>query len=80
MRDVMAETDSEVAAERCCAYMTHHMQTLKRRALARGEAAFSVDEAIDILIAPICYRILFANGEPSPDYVERLLERFARLG
>jgi AcrR family transcriptional regulator len=79
LRDVLAETDSEVAAERCCAYTTHHLQTLKNRALKRGEAAFSVDEAIDILIAPICYRILFANGEPSPDYVNGLLARFARL-
>ena len=39
----------------------------------------AVDEAIDILIAPICYRILFSNGEPSPDYVNGLLERFGRL-
>jgi hypothetical protein len=27
-------------------------------ARVRGDAEFSVDEAIDILIAPICYRIL----------------------
>ena len=40
MRDVLAETDSEVAAARCCAYTTHHLQTLKSRALKRGEAAF----------------------------------------
>ena len=33
MRDVLAETNSEVAAERCCAYTTHHLQTLKSRAL-----------------------------------------------
>src|SRR5580704_10296252 len=79
LRDVLAETDSEVAAARCCAYTTHHLQTLKSRALARGEAGFPVDEAIDILIAPICYRILFANGEPSADYVQGLLERFACL-
>jgi hypothetical protein len=38
-----------------------------------GEAGFPVDEAI----APICYRILFANGEPSSDYVNELLVRFA---
>jgi AcrR family transcriptional regulator len=79
MRDVMAETDSEVAAARCCAYTTHHLQTLRSRALKRGEAGFSVDEAIDILIAPICYRILFANGEISPEFVHTLLARFARL-
>ena len=79
LRDVLAETDSDLAAARCCAYTTHHLQTLKSRALARGEAGFSVEEAIDILIAPICYRILFSNGETSPDYVNGLLERFARL-
>jgi Tetracyclin repressor-like, C-terminal domain len=79
MRDVLAETDSDVAAARCCAYTTHHLQTLNSRAVARGEAGFPVDEAIDILIAPICYRILFANGDTSPDYVSGLLARFARL-
>jgi AcrR family transcriptional regulator len=76
LRDVLAETVSDLAAARCCAYTTHHLETLKSRALARGEAGFSVDEAIDILIAPICYRILFANGEPSPDYVNALLKRW----
>jgi AcrR family transcriptional regulator len=79
LRDVLAETDSDLAAVRCCAYTTHHLQTLNARALKRGEAGFSVEEAIDILIAPICYRILFSNGETSPDYVNGLLNRFARL-
>jgi AcrR family transcriptional regulator len=80
MRDVLAETDSEVAAARCCSYTTQHLQTLNNRALKRGEVGFPVDEAIDILIAPICYRILFSSGEPSPDYVNGLLKRFGRLG
>ncbi|HEY1887533.1 MAG TPA: TetR-like C-terminal domain-containing protein [Roseiarcus sp.] len=79
LRDVLAEKESDFAAVRCCAYTTDHLQTLNRRALERGEAGFSVDQAIDILIAPICYRILFSNGEPSPDYVNGLLARFARL-
>jgi AcrR family transcriptional regulator len=79
IRDVLAETDSDVAAARCCAYTTQHLQTLNNRALKRGEAGFPVDEAIDILIAPICYRILFSNGETSPDYVNALLTRFAHL-
>ena len=79
LRDVLAETDSDLAAVRCCAYTTDHLQTLNNRALKRGEAGFSVDQAIDILIAPICYRILFSNGESSPEYVNGLLKRFARL-
>jgi AcrR family transcriptional regulator len=79
LHDVLAETDSDLAAVRCCAYTTQHLQTVNARALKRGEAGFSVEEAIDVLIAPICYRILFSNGETSPDYVNGLLNRFARL-
>jgi AcrR family transcriptional regulator len=79
LRDVLAETESEVAAVRCCAYTTQHLETLNTRALKRGEAGFSVDEALDVLIAPIIYRILFSNGETSPEYVHGLLARFARL-
>jgi AcrR family transcriptional regulator len=79
MRDVLAETASDLAAARCCAYTTHHLQTIKDRALARGEPGFAVEDAIDILIAPICYRILFANGETSAEYVDGLLARFARM-
>ena len=79
LRDVLAEKESDFAAVRCCAYTTDHLQTLNSRALARGEAGFSVEEAIDILIAPVCYRILFSNGETSPEYVNGLLKRFARL-
>lgn len=84
LRDVLAETDanstrSDLAAARCCAYTIAHLQTLLSRALQRGEAGFDIDEAIDILIAPICYRILFSGAEFSPDYVRELLARFARL-
>lgn len=79
LRDVLAETSSDLAAARCCAYTSDHLQTLNARALARGEAGFDLDEAIDILVAPICYRILFGNGDPTPDYVRALLARFARL-
>ena len=79
LRDVLAEKESDFAAVRCCTYTTDHLQTLNSRALKRGEAGFSVDEAIDILIAPICYRILFSNGDASPEYVNGLLARFARL-
>jgi AcrR family transcriptional regulator len=79
LRDVLAETGSDLAAVRCCAYTTQHLQTINARALKRDEAGFSVEEAIDVLIAPICYRILFSNGETSADYVNGLLNRFARL-
>ena len=79
LRDVVSAAASEGAAACCCAYTTHHLQTLNSRALQRGERGFSVEAAIDVLIAPICYRILFANGETLPAYVNGLLTRFTRL-
>jgi AcrR family transcriptional regulator len=79
LRDVLAEKESDFAALRCCAYTTDHLQTLNSRALKRRETGFSVDQAIDILIAPICYRILFSNGDASAEYVNGLLARFAGL-
>ena len=78
LRDVLVDINTDVAA-RCCGYTIDHLQTLNSRALRRGEAGFPVDEALDVLIAPICYRILFSNGDASPDYVNELLARFARL-
>jgi len=77
--DVLAETSSEAAAARCCQYTVNHLTTLKARARVRGEPDFDVDEAIDLLIAPICYHILFSDRELSPPYVLSLLARFASL-
>jgi AcrR family transcriptional regulator len=78
LRDVLAESSSDDAATRCCAYTTENMEILRSRALARGEDVFDVDEAIDALIAPMMHRILFSTGELSQDYARTLLERYAR--
>ncbi len=79
LRDVLAESGSDDAAARCCVYTTAHLETLRARAVARGEADFDIDEALDVLIAPICYRILFSSGEPSREYALSLLARFQQL-
>jgi len=79
LRDVLAETASDAAAARCCQYTINHLETLKARAQTRGESDFDVDEAIDLLIAPICYHILFSDRTPTPPYVLSLLARFAAL-
>ena len=79
LRDVLAET-TQASPPRAAALIPPNTCKLSITALwQRGEAAFSVEEAIDILIAPICYRILFSNGETSLEYVHGLLKRFARL-
>ncbi|MBV1702926.1 MAG: TetR/AcrR family transcriptional regulator [Hyphomicrobiales bacterium] len=79
LRDVLAETGTDAAAARCCGYTNDHLRTINARAHRRGESEFEVEAAIDLLIAPICYHILFSDRKPSPDYVRSLLARFAHF-
>jgi AcrR family transcriptional regulator len=79
LRDVLAETGSGAAATRCCQYTNDQLRTIQARALARGELAFEIGEAVDIVIAPICYHILFSDKDPSSRDVLSLLERFRLL-
>lgn len=76
LRDVLSEAEGGVAAIRCCGYTSDHLTTIAQRAIARGEAGFDVDLAVDQLIAPICYHILFADRDVGPDYCKSLLARY----
>ena len=73
--DIVGSAESG-AASQCCQYTYHHLETLRERALARGEAPFDVDEAIDSVMAPVVYHILFADKELSPEYCRSLVDRF----
>ncbi|MDX3927413.1 MAG: TetR/AcrR family transcriptional regulator C-terminal ligand-binding domain-containing protein [Shinella sp.] len=64
------------AAAQCCQYTYHHLETLRERALARGEVPFDLDEAVDRVVAPIVYHILFGDRDPSPDYCRSLVGKF----
>ncbi|WJR67608.1 TetR/AcrR family transcriptional regulator C-terminal ligand-binding domain-containing protein [Neorhizobium sp. CSC1952] len=75
MSDVLASTEGEAAA-RCCQYTYHHLETLRERAAARGETPFDINEAVDLVVAPIVYHILFRDREPTPDYCRSLVGRF----
>jgi len=67
---------SNGATVKCCGFTAVHLETLRKRAIARGEAGFSIDEAVDTVVAPVIYHILFEDREPTPDYCR---ERVARL-
>ncbi|CAN7227775.1 TetR-like C-terminal domain-containing protein [Neorhizobium sp. LjRoot104] len=77
LADVLGSMEGE-AAGRCCQFTYDHLETLRERALGRGEAAFDVKEAIDFVVAPIIYHILFGDREVSPDYCRSLVGRFFR--
>jgi AcrR family transcriptional regulator len=76
LRDVLCEGGGEGVANRCCQYTIDHLSTLRRRAEQRGEPAFEVETALDLLIAPIVYHILFSDRAVTEDYVSLLLARF----
>lgn len=77
LADVLGSLESD-APVKCCQYTYHHLETLRERALQRGEAAFAVDEAIDFVVAPVVYHILFRDRDVSPDYCRSLVTRFFR--
>ncbi|WP_353622841.1 TetR-like C-terminal domain-containing protein [Aliirhizobium terrae] len=64
------------AAEKCCHYTIHHLETLRERAEQRGEAIFDVSAAMDKVVAPIVYHIMFRDREVTPDYCRALISDF----
>ncbi len=75
LADVLGTVEGD-AAGKCCQFTYQHLETLRERALARGEAGFDVGEAIDFVVAPIVYHILFGDRELTPDYCRSLVSRF----
>jgi AcrR family transcriptional regulator len=64
------------AAEQCCHYTIHHLETLRERAQQRGEVVFDVSSAMDKIVAPIVYHIMFRDREVTPDYCRALVSDF----
>lgn len=75
LQDIVGSS-SGGAAERCCHYTVHHLETLRDRAERRGEATFDVDAAMDRLVAPIVYHTMFGDREVTPDYCRALISQF----
>jgi len=78
IRDVFS-TSKETYPGQCAGFTCEHLTTIARRATARGETPFDVDEVIDHVVAPIVYRILFSDRELTPDYCHALLDRIQSL-
>ena len=68
------------ATVKCCGFTYQHLETLQKRAIKRGETGFSVDEAMDVVVAPVIYHILFEDREPTSDYCRELVARLFQRG
>jgi hypothetical protein len=73
MRDVLYGSDTQGAC-RCATVTSNQLQIIIDRALARDEAAPSVDVLMDGIVAPIIYRTLFGPAPSSRAHVQALIE------
>ena len=78
LRDILGNAPEAGQSLQCCSFTGEQLQAIADRAAARGERSFDVDSALDQVIAPIIYRILFVGGPVTLDYCHGLLERFWR--
>ncbi|SDX72051.1 transcriptional regulator, TetR family [Pseudomonas syringae] len=73
MRDVAASTAGCVG--KCAAMVREQLQTIIDRAAERGEVAPPADDMIDAIVAPMIYRILYAECPPTLDRVQQWVDR-----
>lgn len=73
LRDILAESDGDTAAVKCCQFTYDSLGIIAARAVSRGEVPIDVSGLIDQVFAPIVYHILFRDREVGPDYCRSLL-------
>lgn len=73
LRDVLAESESDAAALKCCAFTYQHLEAIAARAHRRGEVPFEIAPIIDAVVAPIVYHILFRDRDVTASYCRSLL-------
>jgi AcrR family transcriptional regulator len=78
MRDVVASS-AATCSGKCAGITRDQLQIMIDRALARGEASPDSDEMIDMVIAPLIYRILYAEAPPSLERVHQWVDRCLAL-
>ncbi|MGT2460602.1 TetR/AcrR family transcriptional regulator [Sinomonas atrocyanea] len=75
MRDMVSGGTDRASAIRGGAYARERVETMLRRARHRGEAAPDLEDVLDVVLAPIVYRVLFEPGDLPADLATRLMNR-----
>ena len=74
LRDVLG-TEGHACAGKCDGFLRQQIEVINERALARGEQPIETGLVIRIVVAPLMYRILFANETPTAQAIEALFEQ-----
>ncbi len=80
LRDLLTSTSDACNAMQCWRYNYDQFAVIAERARARGETPFDVGEAIDLVVAPIVYHILYTDREMTAEDCRRLVARVPGLG
>ncbi len=56
-------------------YARERIGVMLERARRRGEAVPDVEDVVDVVLAPILYRLLFEHGEPPSGFARRVTDR-----
>jgi len=75
IRDVLGCPGDGHGPSQCAAFIRQQLQVMAERARRRGEPPFDPELAMDYLIAPVVYRILYHQLPPDPGYWRGLIER-----
>ncbi|MFI9722946.1 TetR/AcrR family transcriptional regulator [Streptomyces sp. NPDC052396] len=73
IRDALLGDPGQGNAARCSDYAAEQLKVIGVRAAGRGEAVPDLETLLDVVVAPLMYRILFRPSELSQAYVGRLV-------
>jgi len=71
LRDVVSSSVESGVANKCCQYASQQIQLI----VERGEQAPAIDRVIELVVAPLLYRILFDDRPVDQAYCAELLGR-----
>lgn len=73
VRDALLGDPGQGNALRCSDYAAEQLKAIGVRAAGRGEAVPDVETLLDVVVAPLLYRILFRPSDLSSAYTDRLV-------
>ncbi|MFD7339186.1 TetR/AcrR family transcriptional regulator [Streptomyces violascens] len=73
IRDALLGDPEQGNAVRCSDYAVEQLKVIGVRAAGRGEAVPDVETLLDVVVAPLMYRILFRPSDLSVAYTDRLV-------
>lgn len=74
LRDVLG-TEGHACAGKCDGFLRQQLEAIRDRAEARGEHPVAADLIISAVVAPLMYRLLFANEAPTEQAIQVLAGR-----